>query len=259
MTDYQNSNQKIKDIVSIKQLASSYLIAEAIIEIREERNSIMNRMSEKNIPKLNIDNRIIQQLYLDFAKLVNYRYPFLYMAKIGFEDMIKYEFHKDPSVMVSATTDTAHLSKSLGANFTILKEINLLDHTLNVFKEGLYIGQSKGRAMQIAIPLLSCLFHDFGKSSKIREEIMGQSIGKGYRAHAEVSSQYINDILSVKYFNLVKEEPKETLSSISYAVANHHPQGRKDANDTVISIVIDADTRARKNEYAMIQKQLKNQ
>lgn len=263
MTDYQSFNEErknetIKDIKSISQLVSSFYLADAILEIREERKDSLNSLSKSNIPTLNTTNPIMLQLFADFAKLVNYRYPFLYMAKIGFEDMMKYEFHKDASVMVTATTDTSHLSNSIGSNFTLLKDINLLDHTLNVFKEGLYIGKSKGRAMQIAIPLLGCLFHDFGKSTKIRDEILGVQTGKGYRAHAEVSSLYIKDVLSLKYHNLVNEDPIETLSSLAYAVGNHHPQQRKQTNDTVISIIIEADFKARKNEYNMLQKRLKN-
>lgn len=253
MSDYRESN-KIKDISSISQLVSSFLVADAIIEIREERNNQLKGILEKNVPELEYSTPRIKKAYEEFAKLVNYRYAFLYMAKIGFEDMIRYNFEADPSIVATASTDTAHLNNMCGPNFTILSKINLLDHTLNVFEAGLAIGKTKGRASTVSVPLLGCLFHDFGKSTKIREEIIGSSMGKGYRAHAEVSAQYITDILAIKYFKLIKEEPKETISNLSNIVKHHHPS--KVTRDIDIQFVIEADKNARKNEYNILQKEL---
>lgn len=253
MSDYRESN-KIKDISSISQLVSSFLVADAIIEIRDERNQQLNGIMEKNSPELEIYTPRIQKAYEEFGKLVNYRYAFMYMAKIGFEDMIRYNFEADPSIVATASTDTAHLNNMCGPNFTILSRVNLLNHTLNVFEEGLAIGKTKGRASTVSVPLLGCLFHDFGKSTKLREEIIGSTMGKGYRAHAEVSSQYITDILAVKYFKLVKEEPKNTINTLSNIVKNHHPS--KGTRDIDVHFVIEADKNARKNEYNSLQKEL---
>lgn len=253
MSDYRESN-KIKDINSISQLVSSYLVADAIIEIREERNNQLTGIMEQNVPELEYSTPRIQALYEEFGKLVNFRYAFMYMAKIGLEDMIKYNFEADPSIVATASTDTAHLNNMCGPNFTILSKVNLQNHTLNVFEQGIAIAKTKGRASTVSIPLLGCLFHDFGKSTKIREEIIGSTMGKGYRAHAEVSQQYITDILAVRYFKLVQEEPKDTLSTLSKIVKDHHPS--KGTRDIDVQFVINADKNARKNEYNTLQKEL---
>lgn len=261
MKDHQNFkeplNPTIKDIYSIKQLLSSYLVADAIIEIRNERKTTLNDIATKNIPKLEVNDDILQHLYATFAKLVGYRYPFVYMAKIGFEDMIKYEFIKDPSVVNNAGSDTAHLSTNFGGNYTLLSKINLFEHTLNVFNQALDKGEQQGRVIQIAIPMLASLFHDFGKSTKIRSQLVGNNVGKVYKAHAEVSSMYIKEILAPKYYNLVKEQPQETLDMLSNTVANHHPSGGKHKSDTNIAFVIEADNKARKEEFKRLQIEFK--
>lgn len=258
MTDHPNSkNPKIKNIKTLEQLLSSYLVADAIIEIREERQATLKNLAHENIPTLNVDSPILQDLYNKFAKLVGYRYPFLYMAKIGIEDMVKYKFFDDPSVVTNASNDVAHLNSQFGANYTILSKVNLLDHTLNVFNNGMEIGESKGRVMQIAIPMLGCLFHDFGKSELLRQELVGNNVGKVYKAHAEVSSMYIKEIMSVKYHELLNEQPIETIEMLAKAVSNHHPKHNKDKSDTTIAFIIEADNKARKQEFKKLQLELK--
>jgi hypothetical protein len=260
MIDHPNSkiiNPSIKNIYSIEQLLSSYLVADAIIEIREERKLTLNDLAKKHIPDLEVNHPILDKLYRDFAKLVGYRYPFVYMAKIGFEDMIKYQFEKSPSVVTAASNDTAHLNSAFGANYSILAKVNLFDHTLNVFNHGLDIGESKGRIMQIAIPILGCLFHDFGKSEALRSELVGNGVGKVYKAHAEVSSMYIKEVMSTKYHKLLNEQPTETIDMLANAVSNHHPKQNREKGDTTIGFIIEADNRARKEEFKRLQIELK--
>ena len=243
-------------IKTIEQLLSSYLVADCIIEIRGERNHEIKKLAKDSLPKLNIKNQRAIDLYHRFSNVVNYSPTFVYLCKIGLEDMEYYEFSKDPSVVTSAQQDTSHFNDMLGSSYTLLTNISLEEHTLNVFEKGILAGEKKGRIMQTALPMLACLFHDFGKSSELRTEILGDDLGRGYKAHADVSGTYVREILANKYHKKFSEHSMETTEMLSKIVAFHHPGNNKLKNDTMIKFVIEADTVSRKEELQKIKKQL---
>jgi hypothetical protein len=250
MSSFHDSSKSVDPIHSLMQLSTSLLIAECIIEIREERLKSMSEMALENLPQLNINNKGVQDLYFDFCEAIGYKQNFVYLAKIGFEDMFKYDFKNDPSVIVSANQDTSHLQNTFGPNYSVLAKTDLLTHSLNVFKLGLEVGKKKGRIMQVAMPIIGCLFHDFGKSSKLRVEILGEeSKNKGYKAHAEVSSIYIKEILSRRFYELTNTTGTDTIEALSNAVLFHHPGNSKQKNDTTIKFINEADANARKIEF----------
>lgn len=248
----EKEQKYIKDFKSIQQLLGSYLVADAIIEIRGERKSNLEGLAEKNIPELETTNKRADELYRTFAKMVGFRYQMLWMCKIGLDTMEKYEFRKDPSVMVTANTDTGHLQNLFASEFSVLSRVNLEEHTLNVFEKAIEAAAGIGRAMQIGVPVLASLFHDFGKSSQLRNQLLGPQIGKGYKAHADVSSQYIKEMLSKNYNEILNEDAPETFEMLSNLVGNHHPKNKQQQRDTSIMFVCDADTKARKDEYKKI-------
>lgn len=248
----EKEQKYIKDFKSIQQLLGSYLVADAIIEIRGERKSNLEGLAEKNIPELETNNKRADELYKTFAKMVGFRYQMLWMCKIGLDTMEKYDFKKDPSVMISANTDTAHLQSIFQSEFSVLQKVNLEEHTLNVFEKAIEAASGIGRAMQIGVPVLASLFHDFGKSTQIRNELGHGGVGKGYKAHADVSSQYVKEMLSKNYNNLLNEDAPETFEMLSNLVGNHHPKNKQQQRDSSIMFVCDADTKARKDEYKRI-------
>jgi hypothetical protein len=240
----------IKNIYSLEQLLSSFLVSEAIIDIRKERENILLDKAADKLELPNISNKRAIDLYKQFAEIIDYRNNFLTFAKIGFEHIEKYKFCDDPSVVIKATQDTNHLQKSFGSSFSIFQKVNLEEHTLNVFEKGLQIAQTKGRVMQVVIPMLGCLFHDFGKSTELRNILLGNSVGGSYKAHADVSELYIKEILIIDYQKKMPEQtPNDTINLLSTSVLNHHPSNNRHRNDTIISFIIDADTNARKIEF----------
>lgn len=257
MIDSQNIespvNKVIKDITSIDQLLGSYLVAESIIEIREERREELEALAKDSIPELDIDNEVLQDIYKDFAKLMNYNYTFVCLAKIGIEDMVKYGFQNDPSVMVSAGNDTMHLNERFGSTFSVLKEVSLLQHSLNVFNNAIETGRTKGRVMQIATPILGSLFHDFGKSEALRRDLLGEGQRPGaYKAHAEVSGMYIRERLPHSFYELTGDNPTGMLDALYYCVSNHHPKDNKQKMDINITLIRDSDMKAREAEFKEI-------
>ena len=181
--------------------------------------------------------------------MVNFKIGLLLIAKKALEDMYNFDFSSDPSINKGASTDTEHLKQEFSTSFTMLEKINLFDHTLNVFRNGLNEAEKQGRSMQSATPLLGALMHDFGKSSKIRELLIGHDVGDVYKKHADVSKMYVEEIL-------LKEFPNSdsTLDIVALLVANHHPANNKMKNNDDIRFIITADHMARKQEMRTLKK-----
>jgi hypothetical protein len=252
MKDYQNSNQKeLKKISSVKQLLSSYLVSKALVEIRQERVSEINSIANSLKPKLITNDEKIISLFDRFSKLINYKEVLMGIAKIGLDDLDNYRFEEDPSINKAAAQDTKHLTNQFGSSFGLLENINLKAHTLRVFENALDEGEKKGRSIDIALPLLGALFHDFGKSSRIREELLGSEVGKSYRTHASVSKTYIDEKIRIIYPNSDK-----TISLIEYLVDNHHPSNNSAKNNEHIAFINRADIGARKEELKILKEKM---
>jgi len=249
MKDSQNSKKPIelKKIGSVKQLLSSYLVAKALVEIREERTRELNAIAKASAPTLNVEDKYMQELFERFSKVINYKEVLMGIAKIGLEDIEKYNFAEDESIKKDATQDTKHLANIFGTNYVLLGKVTLKDHTLRVFEYAIDEAEKKGRSIQIAMPVLGALFHDFGKSSKIRDELIGSEVGKSYRSHASVSKVYIEEKLRT-YFT----SSESTIEQLEYLVDNHHPSNNRDKNNDNIAFINRADIKARKEEMKKI-------
>jgi hypothetical protein len=103
--------------------------------------------------------------------------------------------------------------------------------------------------MQVAIPTIACLYHDFGKSIKLRTILIGDSSGRGYRPHAEVSELFISSMLAdqMKKSSPETKIPAETLKLLATIVKYHHP-GQKGKVDSGVLFVIESDMAARNKE-----------
>lgn len=252
MSDYQSSNKKeLKKISTVKQLLSSYLVAKALVEIRQERVNEINSIASSMKPKLLTNDTYIISLFDRFAKLINYKEVLMGIAKIGLDDLDSYRFEEDPSINKAAAQDTKHLSNSFGTSFGLLENINLKDHSLRVFENALEEGEKKGRAIEIALPILGALFHDFGKSSRIRDELIGSEVGKSYRNHAAVSKTYIEEKIRAIYPN-----SERTIELIEFLVDNHHPSNNNAKNNEHIAFINRADMNARKTELKTLKSKM---
>lgn len=254
MKDSQDFNtKKIMPIKTIEQLAASYLIAEIIAEIRQEIELKNDSAAIEFIPALDVSvSEDIRALYEEAVKIAKYKPILVYMIKYAIEDMVSFNFKADPSVIVAASADTAHLQAMFSSSFTTLAKVSLFDHTINVFEEAITIAKKTGRSSGVVIPMIASLLHDFGKSSGIRDKILGEAGSRGYKAHAEVSSSYVRDILSAKLYNKFNEIPADTIELLSNLVKNHHPANNKVKTDPGVAFVISADHNARRKEYATI-------
>jgi len=243
------SGVKLSQIKTLDQIVASYYVMEAITSIRGENTQMILEEAKKMLPTLNTTDERSQRLYKEFAEVVNYTPVPILMAKVGLELMNEMDFGNDPSVVTGAKLEVGHLVSAFGNNYTSLANVNLLDHTLNVFEEGINKARGFGRVMQVAIPTIACLFHDFGKSTNIRLTLIGDSAGRGYRPHAEVSEIFVSSMLPDKMKKADPESqiPTETIKLLSSIVKHHHP-GQKGKVDSGVAFVIEADANARNKE-----------
>ena len=256
MIDFRMPNIKgLKPIKTIEQLLTSYMVAEAIIEIRDERKDKFKKVTKKILPPLKNKDKRANDLYLEFSNLVGFSPALVFLVKLGLDDMVTYKFKDNPSVTVAAQQDTKHLQELYQANFSLFANVNLYDHTLNVFEEAIKTGQKKGRIIQIAIPIIAALFHDFGKATLIREKLLGDTSNtRAYRAHADVSEMYLREILAEKYYKIMQNITTETIETLSFLVKNHHATGNnKITRNIQIQFIKEADIKARKKEFKAIQ------
>lgn len=250
MNNFQECKKKILPIKTIEQLAASYLVAEIIVDIRKELEIELEDKAIESIPKL--DRNVpaeLEDLYIEAAKIVKFKPQLVFLMKFAIEDMVNYAFAQDPSVIVAATNDTSHLSQSFGPTYTNLSKINLMNHTINVFSEAVVKAKSKGRSSGVILPMIGALLHDFGKSSGIRQELLGEAAARGYKAHAEVSASYISEILAIKLYNKFNEIQTDTIDVLKKIVKDHHPSNQKGKTDPAVAFVIESDHAARKKEY----------
>ena len=256
MEDSQDFKGKtLKPIHTIEQLLASYLTAKAIYSLRNDIERTKKEAFKKSFPKLEIDMTLpmadkTMEVYEDLVEMFQYKTAIVYMLKFGMEDMYRYKFYESPSITVSAKMDNNHLSnryKSLGADsYKILERVNLLEHTLDVLDFAKAEAERIGRISSTMLPLLACLFHDFGKSPLLRKEMdVDNAKTRGYKAHAEVSKGYIQSILSPKLDKILDNFPQESISIVSDFVENHHPDSSKKGLDQGLLFVINADYKAR--------------
>jgi len=249
----------VKPIKTLEQLVSSHLVADIIIDIRESLEEQNNTSIEFVLPSLNselqIDGRALD-LYNRAAAILKTKPQLVYMLKIGIEDMYIYNFEEDPSVVTAGANDTTHLQQVFGPRFTDLRSVDLKEHTLNVLEEGLTKAESSGRASGMSMGVLGSLFHDFGKSTKIRELVLGGGMQRGHKAHAEVSEMYVQDLLLNKIYNILLEDiiAIDLVDSLAKVVRNHHPANAKMKEDLDINFVVIADQEARKTEFRKLRK-----
>jgi len=242
---------ELYNIHSLNQLLSSYLVAKAIVEIRKEKEKALQQEAEQFLPIPNIpEDSPFMELHKRFASLVNYNVNMCCISQIAIEDIYKYNFQDTESV-TTVQGETEHLNEIVGKNFKKLKQISLFEHTLNVFEEAIKKGEIQRRTLQIGIPILAALLHDFGKAKEIRVKLLGSvagARGAGYRPHAEVSGLYIEDILSHELYKKYKLSPVETFETLTMVVKNHHTASKKLSQDRIIQFVKECDAIARKKE-----------
>lgn len=256
--DEDYNGEYIKDIKTIEQLVASYIVAEVIIDLRKGYEEINKKTIERKLPPLDIENvdPEVEELYYKVADLLKNREELLYMLKYGLEDMYRYNFKEDPSV-TSTGQDSAHLQKKFGSSFIELKQINLFDHTIHVLEEALRLAQKTNRPKSQVYGILGALFHDFGKSSELREKLVGTASQRGYKAHQEVSEIYVQNVLAEKLFDMFDDVDNAIIDRLGQIVKYHHPTNMAQREDLDIALVYNADIEARKKERFYLRKKKK--
>jgi putative nucleotidyltransferase with HDIG domain len=173
------------------------------------------------------------------------------ISDLGLEIIIQglkiLEEHKDtPSVVSYYEGDNEYkelknqITTSL-SSFDILKNINLLQHTLNVAKESIKMLEKKYKKeyqLYLERVVIAAIYHDIGKIKKMEEKLNGITIQLFKSTpHYDISKL----IFAEKY-------PEYKLKDeIIEAIENHHNSYKK-SNNKILEILIKADKEARKKE-----------
>lgn len=157
-----------------------------------------------------------------------------------FEAMKKYQFDNVPSVGSNFRSFGAESGR-----YTILSNVNLYEHTLNVAVQTVEMLSVRGTPKDwIAISLIIAILHDFGKSPIIKSHYREE----GERGHHKISANFSKDYL----INFVKKNKKSKINSnlidTIYGVLVQHHDVDIDRNNAFLTCLIEADRKARDKE-----------
>jgi len=258
MSDLEKAN-KIKPINSIEQLLHSYIIAEAIIDIRGDREKFLEKRIISSLEPLEVNDSELIEIYEQFYSIAGFNKNVANIMKIGLECLYDFNFKQDPSVpSIVSQADKIHLVAKYGEKeFSLISRINLFDHTLNALRYAMNIARNKQKNTQLGIKILCVLFHDFGKSTEIKNKLTSSRGMIGTIAHADLSGKFVSEKLTEIYFSVFKEHaPANIISQIEAAVKKHHTSNRNEMKDEFIKFVNEADFAARDFELKEIKKNL---
>ena len=173
------------------------------------------------------------------------------ISDLGLEIIIQglkiLEEHKDtPSVVSYYDGDNEYkdlknqITTSL-SSFDILKNINLLQHTLNVAKESVKLLKEKYKKEQqlyLERVIIAAIYHDMGKIKKMEEKL------NGVTAHLFKNNPHyaISKLIFMEKYPEYNQKDE-----IIEAIENHHNSYKK-SNNKILEILIKADKEARKKE-----------
>jgi len=209
---------------------SRMLVFKELSKIHKQKNkTITNKISYP----VNMENK---KVFEEFKKLIPNITGYIRLYIKLFNDISEFDF---PSC--SSVTDK-HFSQN-----ALYADIELFEHTLNVFYEMLNIVDSDDYASNKDILLLIALLHDFGKSHELCNL---------YNIDLENS----HCIRSAKYFEQIVRADKleylldDTSFSIIYnTLYNHHNIIESDTTPTIfLNALIQADANARALELKKI-------
>ncbi|MGB2552825.1 hypothetical protein ACPF04_06555 [Campylobacter sp. MOP51] len=304
INDIQNKPKKVTPFKSALQLAQSYAVARILkaqrdqieeinrkkrqqerspIQIDELCKKCVNRLQEKLNNASQSDKRIELEVELVELKkhmeiliysfktastIVNYKTEYVAIMFAAIKSMLdEFDFLSDSSV----TSNDAHIKESYGdTGYSELRQVNLLYHTIHVFKAGVDRIAPRGEVIEQGYKdsLMASLLHDFGKSEKVKVAV-GQYYHRGSipAAHFDVSELYVNLILKRQLTEMfvdiakrnrdvwqAKQDFEDIMKDIATLVKNHHcPIGAKQDSDHV-DFVRQADYIARRGELEWIRK-----
>ena len=240
MKDIVDNNTNNKIFLKTKEDKKYAMLNESIeIELIKHENPkyILN--------KQDLSDHSLNDIYNEFSSLVSDTL----LRKIirrGLLDISLYDFENTLSVNRNAISDMKHLQDSFSLSELLhFENVNLKEHSLNVFSVALekYRNMEDNLKDEFNLSLVASLFHDFGKSKIIRENILSELDDRPDTPHAKASKIYIDKSLST-YF----KEDLFILDKLAELVDNHHPSTSKMRKDKKISFISTSDHKARKIE-----------
>lgn len=220
------------------ELKGTIVIHDIIHENRTQLEQVIHK--NKRIP--DISKQILTPEYNVALELVvkatsNYHTLFSRL----FSDMDKFNFKSTQSV--SSSYDK-HLLE-YNNRFDLLKEINLLSHTMNVVIETIKLTTEEKLPQNIKdIAILLAVLHDFGKNEKVSKEFQFEKDNK--ERHDKISANYAKYTMQEESLGHNSSITKDLISMVYTTLREHH-ETEKEKN-MFLDLLFTADINARENE-----------
>lgn len=167
--------------------------------------------------------------------------------------MITYGFDQQPSVNIRDTTDRTSLDAQISEEILMLERVSLLEHTTRVvveLKKHFDANVSEYTAYEKLVMLLSCLYHDFGKSVNLMKAYgVAEDVDKiRIMTHARASAEYIDKMFDERFHSDInKYSMNVLLFEVMWVVRNHHNK-EPDVERKALDVLRLMDKRAREIE-----------
>lgn len=214
----------------------------AIHDVIHNNRTQLEQVIHKNKRIPDISKRILTPEYNVALELVvkatsNYHNLFSRL----FYDMDKFNFKSTPSV--SSAYDK-HLIE-YNNRFELLKEVNLLSHTMNVVIEMIKITSDEKLPQNVRdISILLSVLHDYGKNDKVSKEFRFEKENEG--RHDKVSANYAKYTMQEESLGNNSSITKELITTVYTTLRAHHEPIKE--KNMFLDLLCTADINARENE-----------
>lgn len=206
---------------------------------------IAGKFTKKNKDKKK--RPVITQSIENIEEFIVSKTVFKKTTKELFRIMKKHEFHKSSSV--DSVYDIHWKNKYDRSSFSMLGEINLYSHTIDVMLETIFKYEDKLPERNLSTLLLIAQLHDFGKNYQISQKFKSED----HKEHEDISAEFVESFLN-RNQKIQKEIGKEIIKVVYDSVKNHH-------NTSVETIWLkefrEADFAARDKELKLIKRRVK--
>lgn len=295
--------RKVKPFKTVLQLAQSTVVAKMLKAQREEIKqdkerkantcqvkiddvckSFLEKMKDELLPDTLTDqtDRLEAEKKMDYVTkeindlkrafeitklIVKYNPERVSIAYTAIKSMLTtFDFAHSASV---SNADSSHLTQRYGDDYKKLAKVNLLFHTIHVYKNAVEKIAPNGhlKVQNASEMLLACLLHDFGKSSKVQELLKTYSSKQLPTSHPSLSAMYVNlalfrqldemfERLAAK--NNVQRKYKDDFEAIMREIADlveqHHISSDNSKFNAQIEFIKSCDHEARRDELNRIGK-----
>jgi hypothetical protein len=232
----------------ITALGANLFMHKEVVKRRKESPIKLKKINDKELGVV-FHNGNMKNIYKIASSFLSDKQ--LSFLNLVFNKMIEVRFFEQSSVSIKSKSN-----KSVNEKYAALSNIDLLSHTINVVNK-LLLFSSELSSQNKSILFYCALFHDFGKSKTLVQEIEKRYYGM-YSVtendnHCKMSALIFKQLCD---FHDDKVFSSENENLIFYTIFYHHDyENKNDINTAIIGLInflVKVDVDARKEEIAFV-------